>query len=424
MASPIETKQKVIKCIEELGNVVTVPAVVQHTGLSLSHANQLVNQIGGDVGANLTVSADGQITYKFEPGFSGYYALKGVTSALYAMAWASFEAAFFLVRMSFGFMLIFSFLVIVMLLIAAVVALLAAMQADDAPDFSGGSSLDIGNLDLSSIGDAFSWSYTPTHQARLKKKENKGHFFLECFSFLFGDGDPNYNFTEEKWRTIAQVLAHKSGVVSALELAPYTGFSEDNEKELFAVLSRFDGRPEVTESGNIVYIFEQFKPRGIGQTQQDDALLPEAMLEKNWSFSVYSDFSLIRVFLFASFNLCGSWWLWRHIATINVLHHFVLIIDILLAYSAFFIIIPLLRIAFIIFANSAIDARNDDKLCSVEALEEPASQQILQEVQAMRRLALAGVPIASQRDSEIVYTTEKTLDEQETDEKWLGTAEQ
>ncbi len=423
MASSIETKQKVIKCIEELGNVVTVPSVVQHTGLSLSEANLLVNQIGGDVGAHLAVSADGQVTYKFESGFANYYALKGMTKVLYAIAFTTFEAAFFLVRMSFGFMLIFSFLVIVILLIVGIVALLAALRADDAPDISGGSAFDIGSMDLSSIGDAFSWSYTPTHQARLRKKEHKGHFFLECFSFLFGDGDPNYNFDEEKWKTIAQVLATKGGVVSALELAPYTGFTEENEKELFAVLARFDGKPEVTESGNIVYTFEQFKPQAFKPNIDLNSPPPQSMLERYWNFSVYPDFSLIRVFLFAAFNLWGSWWLWRHIATINVLHHFVLIIDILLAYSAFFLIIPLLRIAFIIFANSAIDARNDKKDASVEALEEESAKQILLEAQAMRQLAIESEKSKSDHGQKIVYTTEKPVDEQD-DDKWPAVPEQ
>lgn len=411
-------KQLVIKTIEEMGNTITLQDVVGKTGFSTSETNILVNQIGSDVGAHLIVSQGGDITYKFEPGFAGKYARKGMRKFLTTFALTSFETVFFLLRMSFGFMLILTFLVMAALVIAAVVALVASIFSDSGGDIGGGggdigggSSLDFGSMDLSSIGDGFNWTYTPGHQRRLEQKAKKGHFFLECFSFLFGDGDPNYKFDEKRWQTIARLLNEKSGVISAEELAPYTGQGVQDERALLAVLAHFDGKPHVTDAGNIIYVFENFKNSPYLNAVENGEPLPRFLEEKYWLFSEYSDESQVVVFIFAGLNLWGSWWLWRHIATIAFLSHYVLIIDVLLAYSSFFLILPLLRIAFIIFANSFIQLRNQkrESLCALtrtaeHRLKAEEMQKLRIEQKTKGRLERSSIDLAGQ-----VYSTEMDL---------------
>lgn len=395
-----------------MGNTVTLQALVEKTGLASSQTNILVNQIGSEVGAHLLVSGNGTITYKFASGFAGKYALKGLRRFLATTALASFEAVFFLLRMSFGFMLILTFLVMVALVVAAVVAMFASIFSDSHGDIGGGhsgGSLDVGHMDLSSIGDGFNWTYTPNHQRRLEAKAKKGHFFLECFSFLFGDGHPNYKFDERRWQTIARLLGKKKGVISAEELAPYTGEGPPQERALLSVLAHFDGQPVVSESGNIIYVFENFKDTEILKTTENEKPLPTFMEEEYWQFSQYSDESQIVVFIFAGLNLWGSWWLWRHIASIAFLSHYVLVIDVLLAYSSFFLILPLLRIAFIIFANSFIQARNQkrESLCTLTRTPEHRLK-----AEEMQKLRLEHKVKASLERALPVYTTEKDLLEQ------------
>ena len=38
---------------------------------------------------------------------------------------------------------------------------------------------------------------------------------------MFGDGDPNKETNEERWKWIARYITWKGGVVAAEELAPY-----------------------------------------------------------------------------------------------------------------------------------------------------------------------------------------------------------
>lgn len=406
-----------------MGNTVTLQEVVKKTGLASSQTNILVNQIGSEVGANLMVSANGTITYKFAPGFAGKYALKGLRKFLAGAALASFEAVFFLLRMSFGFMLILTFLVMVALVVAVVVAMFASIFSDSGGgdfggshgDIGGGSSLDVGHMDLSSIGDGFNWTYTPNHQRRLEAKAKKGHFFLECFSFLFGDGDPNYKFDERRWQIIAHLISEKKGVVSAEELAPYTGEGPPQERALLSVLAHFDGQPEVSESGNIFYVFENFKNSETLNITEKQKPLPSFLEEEYWQFSQYSDESQIVVFIFAGLNLWGSWWLWRHIASLAFLSHYVLVIDVLLAYSSFFLILPLMRIAFIIFANSFIQARNQKReaLCTLTRTpEHRLKSEEMQKLRIEHKVKMEHKVRARLERTQPAYTTEKDLLEQ------------
>ncbi len=72
---------------------------------------------------------------------------------------------------------------------------------------------------------------------------------------MFGDGNPNARLKEDRWQYIAQLIRANGGVVTAEQLAPYTDADPKNEDGVLPVLVRFDGRPEVTDSGNIVYLF-------------------------------------------------------------------------------------------------------------------------------------------------------------------------
>jgi len=50
---------------------------------------------------------------------------------------------------------------------------------------------------------------------------NKMNFFEVIFSFLFGDGDPNNNLEQRRVRAIASLIRHNNGVVIAEQVRPY-----------------------------------------------------------------------------------------------------------------------------------------------------------------------------------------------------------
>ena len=83
----------------------------------------------------------------------------------------------------------------------------------------------------------------------------RGYFLINCFSFLFGDGNPNSHIEDEKWRLAAQTIRENGGVVIKEQLAPYIGPELEDADGILPVLARFDGRPAGDRLGAISLIF-------------------------------------------------------------------------------------------------------------------------------------------------------------------------
>ena len=82
---------------------------------------------------------------------------------------------------------------------------------------------------------------------------------MHCFSFLFGDGFPNRDFEARQWQALTQDFFFRiGGVLIAEQMSPYLNAAVVEESIALPVLARFNGRPEVTSTGNIVYTFEDF----------------------------------------------------------------------------------------------------------------------------------------------------------------------
>jgi hypothetical protein len=78
------------------------------------------------------------------------------------------------------------------------------------------------------------------------------------FSFVFGEEDPNKDWTtREKKAVIAYIQAHR-GVISLPEFMALTGKPlSESEEAILAFCAEFGGSPEATEEGTIVYRFDE-----------------------------------------------------------------------------------------------------------------------------------------------------------------------
>lgn len=446
-------KSTVIQAVQALNCSVTAPQVAASTGMPLFRTVQLLNQVAADTDGDLIVSDRGEIQYKFAKNFQDKYLSDKVKRVLLKAGIVVFEAGFYFLRVSFGVLLTLSLLVIVLLFIAVIIAALG--------DSGGGGDVglpDVGGFDVGSIGDGFSWHYTPAHQEKLYEREyadeKKADFFLEVFSFLFGDGDPNSNIDKLRWQYIAKLIVDRGGVITEEELAPYL---EGRKSSILPVLVRFNGRPEVTENGGIVYVFEELarqspaildtlalpekaqqaitsniksnaqaryfdmvlKPQlaaaGLDQPERERVTLqsvqrPPVLLENLWQFSQFPLSSNLWVMTLASINLWGSWWLYKHIATSNLLHHYAYLIDCLLGYAVIFFVLPVCRVLFIVVANTLIELRNAQRREAYALIERPNAElrKTMEEGGKLRQeLAIGHQP------GKVVYTTERENLEQE-----------
>jgi hypothetical protein len=308
LLNPVHTpeKKKILEAIATRGPRIVPVEVATETGMALPAVMSELNTIASETNAHLEVTEAGNIAYLFQPNLNQAYTANASRQIMRSIGRviANFSIIvlrafcalmFFLVRISFGIALILGAVFIVVLVVVGIIALLKGLggDGDSGGGDGGGFDFDFGSLfDFGWGGGYYSrpfylywiwdwiwdwfffWRYvTPDNTyysppvggydagyGKIEgKKEEKRNFLMNVFSYLFGDGDPNPNFEEAEWQTIAQVIEANQGVVTAEMLAPYAGEDPKDEDWMVHVLQRFNGIPEVAESGGIIYTFPAFQ---------------------------------------------------------------------------------------------------------------------------------------------------------------------
>jgi hypothetical protein len=493
LLSPIHSpeKVKVLQAIEGLGSKIVPADVATRTGLPVLKVTAELNQIASETGGHLQVGDAGTIVYQFDPLFQNSYLLNGprhffrmtgrlIFNVAAFLARAFCVVMFFLIRVSFGIALILSVVAVIGLIIFAI------FRFSNNSDSDSGGGFDFSGLFDFSGGDrpfylywAFDWlwdwwywggylfpqrtapqyrdySLTDIMNDVYKSRDGKtggeakaSDFLSNCFTFLFGEGDPNTHLEEARWQTVAEVIKINQGTLTCEQLAPYTGNDPSNEDWMLPILVRFNGSPEVTESGQIIYNFPSFQVRTIGspantplhdqplQAQPNDGRatldelrslyrnqlsiqggpppqsqstirLDKYLPEETWEFMPISEGSVTWICIWAGLVLCLSAWLMFHLALV---HPFVPLVYALFGYGCFFVVAPAVRWFIYEQINNRISARNEKKLEYAAVLANP-SRELSSKLESARQMRLAGAPTHAEQ---IVYTTDKDALEQEFD---------
>jgi hypothetical protein len=395
-------KQVVIKAINDMGRRVSAADIATKTGLPVSKSTQTLNQIAEETSGHLQVSAVGDIAYQFPLGYQSAYLSHGIKKVIEQFNNKLFEVGFFLLRISFGIMLILSLVTIVLLFFVVITAM---SRGRDSRDDGDGFAIDLDFFDWLFLRDLLYWQTTfPDYSQPQGQKTNKTNFLYNCFSFLFGDGNPNINLEERRWHAIAQLIRQNRGAITIEQLAPYTGKDPGNEDNVLPVLVRFDGRPTVSDTGNIIYLFPALQ---VSATQQYAEKLPPYLQTFPWKFSPVDSGSLIWVMILAAINFIGSWYLYFQAA--SLLPSLVPILIVLVVYGTLFVAIPISRYIAIQVLNSKMDRENELK-------ERYASQLIVPKPELKKKLQEAEQMLLESRQiktDNLVYDTDKELLEQE-----------
>lgn len=406
----IQTEQKktVLKAIDELGRRVTAADVAAKTGLPVLVATSELNNVALETNGHLEVSKTGDIAYSFSPAFQAAYLTKGFQRNLEFIFEKLLSAAYFLLKISFGVMLVVSFIIILILIIAVMLA----MQSRDRDDDRGGFDFNFSFFDYMILRDLLCWgTYSSAstyvdYDRPTSFSPKRSNFLLNCFSFLFGDGNPNAHLSERQWQLVAQTIKKHGNVITAEQLAPYTGADPHNEDGVLPVLVRFNGKPEVTDDGHILYTFPALQ---ITVARSTAVTQPFFLQEFPWRFTTTDAGSLTPVYILALVNFFGSWWLLLQSRYIPLLMELHALIVALVIYGTFFVIVPLGRWAVLQYLNRRIEARNQKRKTAADLLSNPDADLIkkLSQAQAYR---LQDTQI---NQSDIVYTSDKDLLEQE-----------
>ncbi|MEG4572361.1 hypothetical protein QUA56_06635 [Microcoleus sp. N3A4] len=410
----------IMQAVEQLGYRVTVGDVAAKAGLDVNFAQRELLTLASEAGGNLQVAESGDIAYLFPKNFRDILRNKFLRLQLQEWWQKIWRVLFYLIRISFGIVLVAS----ILLIFVAITLLLSSMNSDNnggGGDGGGGDNRGGGFFFFPYFWNDLPWIFYWNHnepyyqqQSRLTGQKPQMSFLEAVFSFLFGDGNPNNNLEERKWSDIAVAIRNNRGAVAAEQIAPYLdnlgqGYAREYEEYMLPALARFDGRPEVSPEGQIVYHFPQLQTTATERNTEPVAAYLREML---WRFSQASSGQVMLAAGLGAVNLVGALVLGNLLAKSAIAGGFIgfvsAIYPILLIYGVGFLAIPLIRYFWIQWKNSRIEARNQERQQRAMLLNEPDTN-LLQKLAYAREFAAENVLTGE----DLAYTTETELTQQE-----------
>jgi hypothetical protein len=414
----------VMQAVEQLNYRVTVGDVAVKAGLDVNIAQRELLNLASEAGGHLQVAESGDIAYLFPKNFRGILRDKFLRLQLQEW-WAKiWRILFYLIRISFGLVLIASLIIIFVSIYLLIIALNSSNNSNSGGEKSGFNFWFFSTSWLDDIFWLFYWNDDPYYRQKRQKtspdERREMNFFEAVFSYLFGDGNPNFDLEERRWKTIAKVIRNNQGAVTAEQIAPYLdnlgqGYALEYEEYMLPVLAKFDGRPEVSPQGQIIYHFSELQTTA--KKKKYHEILPY-LRESLWRFSEADSGQILLATGLGMINFVGALVLGNlftkaaTIGKVNLLGGFLgfvqAIYPILLIYGIGFLAIPLIRYFWIQWRNRKIEAKNLERQLRGEVLDKP--DEILQQKLNYAREFAAEKVIT---EGDLAYTSEKDLIEQE-----------
>jgi hypothetical protein len=278
--------RQVIEAVASAGSSDRVIAsdVAARAGVSLSQARKDLTTLAGLTRGDIAVDRDGELLYSFPSNLSAVLAQNSAKYRAVQTFRKIWPAAFWLIRVSFGVTLLAS--------LAAIFSTIFFLQAsggggssDDRDDRRGGSRGSFGG-GSPSFGYSTYWGPSPFDFFYYRPYGGYGYYqtgrdpdemgFLESvFSYIFGDGDPNAELEERRLALAASVIRANGGAVTAEQLAPFTdeaplpadaeSATYVDESYVLPIVSSLGGEPQVTDDGEIIYVFPELQQTAGGR---------------------------------------------------------------------------------------------------------------------------------------------------------------
>lgn len=410
----------IMQAVEQLGYRVTVGDVAAKAGLDVNFAQRELLTLASEAGGNLQVAESGDIAYLFPNNFRDILRNKFLRLQLQEWWQKIWRVLFYLIRISFGIVLVAS----ILLIFVAITILLSSSDSNNGGgggEGGGGGGRGGGFFFFPYFWNDLLWIFYWNHdepyyqqRSRLTGQKPQMSFLEAVFSFIFGDGNPNHNLEERKWSDIATAIRNNRGAVVAEQIAPYLdnlgqGYAREYEEYMLPALARFDGRPEVSPQGQIVYHFPQLQTTATERNSEPVAAYLREML---WRFSNASSGQIMLAAGLGAVNLVGALVLGNLLSNSAIASGFIgfvsAIYPMILIYGVGFLAIPLIRYFWIQWKNSRIEARNQERQQRAMLLNEPDAN-LLQKLAYAREFAAENVLTGE----DLAYTTETELTQQE-----------
>ncbi|MBW4524895.1 MAG: hypothetical protein KME18_06820 [Phormidium tanganyikae FI6-MK23] len=393
----------ILKAIESLNYRATVGDVAAQAGLNINLAEKGLLALASQADGQLQVAESGEVIYQFPRNFRNVLRDKDARLRRKEALEKIWRVLFYLIRMSFGVVLVLLILASFLAILALTIAANSSRDNDNGGDFS---------MPTVWFTPDFFWIFSPNYDRRRADRQKSDLNFLESiYSFLFGDGNPNVDLEDRRWQSIAAVIRNNRGAVIAEQIAPFldsirTPSDQESEQYMLPVLTRFDGRPEVSPEGQFVY---QFPSLQTTVSKQDRQWLPAFLRESLYQFSKASSgqitlaaslgvvLLILAIVLTAMIAGAGAGLL-KAIAVVS------------LGYSAAYLLIPTVRHFWIKGRNRKILERNTER--EMRAKQIAQANAIVQQKLAYAQQFAAETVI---QQSDLIYSTDQDLIEQDID---------
>jgi len=311
--------EKIVRAFKAGKKGATPADIVAATGLPLNTVRELVPKAADEFSGRLEVTESGEILYSFPKGFNSRY--RGLVPFCRRFfdkfIRGSIVTAAFLFKLWIMLMLLGYFVLFMAIALASLFLSAAASSSNNRSRRGGNMYFSMGIFNLiirlwfySELTRSFNSGY---RQGRVKQRSKPLHRAI--FSFVFGDGDPNARWEEQEKKAFIAFLQEHRGVISLPEFMAITGLKPDEaETEITSFCVEFNGSPEATEDGTVVYRFDEIllrsNPTNPRQEKKDGPPMllktlgafssnPEKM---NWWFSLINGVN----FLFGAYFLYNA----------------------------------------------------------------------------------------------------------------------
>lgn len=394
-----DNRRLVWLAVEEQGGAVAVADIVSVTGLPAVEVTLQLNNLAWEQGGHLQVTNEGSILYNFTPGavskrFIDHLSRIGIVARDY------FLTAF---RFIFGLLLVIS-LTITNSVTAIALTVMGAMGGMRPAPVCG--------FNLFSLLIAIVNSYGRKKE-RTQTLSGTERLLELCFRFVFGPPDPNADVENFHWKLVAKKIAGCDGIVCEEELLPFLINTRNPDSELLEAIVRFDGLPECTESGNVVYRFPALQG-GAGNSQDEELARqvahPGAFLrEGKWAFSKCSAAETLPVIglVYGNLAFCSLFYcLVQFLPWFGSLHTILCTITMLWGYSMLIAVFPFCRLAINQVRNFRVHRRNAKRAALGQAVSKPVSAELAAKLKEVAQLRKEVKP------QQIIFDTQRPFLEQ------------
>ncbi|MDR2480996.1 MAG: hypothetical protein LBD07_01710 [Spirochaetaceae bacterium] len=258
--------KSLITCLKKHRKGLTAADITIKTALPLENVRELLPAAADEYSARLRVTESGEILYSFPNGFkSKYRGIRAVLARFFETAAVITKtAAVNLFKLWILVMLVGYFMLFVLIAFASVIFAIAVQSSSkrDKDDSRGGFIIVTHILDLIIRIWFYSElvkSFDSRHDGwRNTIKPKTRPLYKAVFSFVFGEGDINAGTITRERQAVLAYIRESGGIISLPEFMILTGKSPaEAEESITAFCTAYNGSPEATEDGTVVYRFEE-----------------------------------------------------------------------------------------------------------------------------------------------------------------------